>query len=81
MTSQPCLRTDSTTIAFLLPSIYLGEDSIEERIVNADIIVKARLNRITTEIVTTTAEKWSGTTRCPEIPPDSERLSERDRRK
>ena len=48
--------TDSTTIAFSPPPIYLGEDSIEERIVNADIIVKARLDRITTEIVTTTAE-------------------------
>ena len=61
VTSPPVpTSTDSTTIAFLLPSIYLGEDSIEERIVNADIIVKARLNRITTEIVTTTAEKWSG---------------------
>ena len=52
--------TDSTTIAFSPPSIYLGEDSIEERIINADIIVKARLDRITTEIVTTTTtlEGW-----------------------
>ena len=39
---------------------YFGEESIEERIVNADIIVKAELDRITTEIVTSTTEGWSG---------------------
>ena len=54
--------TDSTTIAFSPPPIYFGEESIEERIVDADIIVKARLDRITTEVVTTTAdyEGWAG---------------------
>ena len=42
--------------------VYLGEDSIEERIINSDIVVKARLDRITTEVVTTTTtlEEWVG---------------------
>ena len=58
--SSTSTSMDSTMIAFSPPPIYLGEDSIEERIVNADIIVKARLDRITTEIVTSTTEGWSG---------------------
>ena len=39
---------------------FYGEYSIEERIVKYDTIVKAQLDRITTEIVTSTAEGWSG---------------------
>ncbi len=38
---------------------YHGEQSIEERIVNADTIVKARLATTTSEIATTTTEEWS----------------------
>ena len=38
---------------------YNGEESIEERIIRADTIVKARLDHITTEIVTSTTEGWS----------------------
>ncbi len=38
---------------------YFGEQSIEERIVNADTIVKARLSTTTSEIVTTLTEEWS----------------------
>ncbi len=38
---------------------YFGEQSIEERIVNADIIVNARLSTTTSEIATTTTEEWS----------------------
>ena len=39
---------------------FNGEYSIEERIVKYDTIVKAQLDRITTEIVTSTTEGWSG---------------------
>ena len=44
------------------PPIRFGEESLEERIIDADIIVKARLNRITTQVVTTTStrEGWAG---------------------
>ena len=44
----------------LAPVPYFGEASIEERIIRSDAIVIARLNRITTEIVTSTTEGWSG---------------------
>ena len=42
------------------PPAYFGEESIEERIAKADIVVTARLDRTTTEVATTTAEHWSG---------------------
>lgn len=38
---------------------YLGEHSIEERIANADIVVRARLATTTSEVVTTTTEGGS----------------------
>ena len=39
---------------------FFGEQSIEERIVNADIVVKARLATTTSEVITATIENWSG---------------------
>ncbi len=41
------------------PHPYFGEQSIEERIVNADIIVRARLSTTTSEVVTGAGEGWS----------------------
>ena len=38
---------------------YFGEQSIEERIANADVVVRARLATTTSEVVTTTTEEWS----------------------
>ena len=38
---------------------YNGEESIEERIIQSDAIVIARLDRVTTGIVTSTTEGWS----------------------
>ena len=38
---------------------YSGEQSIEERIANADVVVRARLATTTSEVVTTTTEEWS----------------------
>ena len=53
---DPHPRTDP--IAPPLP--YYGEESIEERVAMADIIVKAGLADTTREIVTTTADGWNG---------------------
>ena len=39
---------------------YFGEQSIEERIVNADTIVKARLATTTSEVIDAAVEGWSG---------------------
>ena len=55
---DPPLPTDHSSPP--LPVRYLGEESIEERIANADIIVKARLDRTTQEIITTTEDGLSG---------------------
>ena len=41
------------------PPIYEGPTSIEERILSSVAVVRARLTNTTTEIVTTTAEKWN----------------------
>ena len=41
------------------PIGYNGPTSIEERIASSDAIVRARLTNVTTEVVTTTAEKWN----------------------
>ena len=38
---------------------YHGEQSIEERIANADAIVRARLSTTTSEVITATGEGWS----------------------
>ena len=38
---------------------YHGEESIEERIANADTIVRARLSTTTSEVITATGEIWS----------------------
>lgn len=53
---DPPPRTDP--IAPPLP--YYGEESIEERVAMAEIIVKAGLADTTREIVTTTADGWNG---------------------
>ena len=44
------------------PITYVGEESIEERITNAAVVVRAWLDRITAEVVTATGdyEGWSG---------------------
>lgn len=41
---------------------YFGEESIEERIINADAVVTARLDRMTADVVTVTGdyEGWAG---------------------
>ena len=57
-TQEPS-STGSPPTAALAAVPYFGEQSIEERIANADSIVKARLATTTSEIVTTTAEEWS----------------------
>ena len=43
----------------LAPVPYFGEESIEERIVNADTIVIARLDRTTSEVVRGSGKGWS----------------------
>ena len=58
-TQEPPPSTGSPPTAALAAVPYFGEQSIEERIANADTIVKARLATTTSEIVTTTAEEWS----------------------
>ena len=52
--------TGSPPTAALAPNPYFGEQSIEERISWADIVVKARLATTTSEVITATIENWSG---------------------
>ncbi len=40
------------------PPLYNGPTSIEERILSSVVVVRARLTTVTTEVVTTTADKW-----------------------
>ena len=54
----PATGSPPATTAAAVP--YFGEESIEERVAKADTIVKARLDRATSEIITTTAEGWGG---------------------
>ena len=51
--------TGGPPTAALAPIPYFGEQSIEERIANADVVVRARLATTTSEVVTTTTEEWS----------------------
>ena len=52
--------TGSPPAAALAPQPYFGEQSIEERIANADTIVKARLATTTSEVIDVAVEGWSG---------------------
>ena len=53
-------NTGSTSASALVaPVEYLGVTSIEERISASDVIVRARLTNMTTELVTTTGEHWA----------------------
>ena len=52
--------TGSPPTAALALNPYFGEQSIEERIAYADIVVKARLATTTSEVITATIENWSG---------------------
>ena len=53
---------DNPPPANVAPIPYVGEESIEERITNADVVVTAWLDRITAEVVTATgdSEGWAG---------------------
>ncbi len=58
--AAPPPPTGSPPTAGSPPHPYFGEQSIEERIANADTIVKARLATTTSEVITATIENWSG---------------------
>ena len=49
----------SPTVGNAAKNPFFGEQSIEERIANADIVVKALLATTTSEVVTTTTSEWS----------------------
>ena len=55
---SPSTASQPITVTSAVP--YFGEESIEERISRRDTIVRARLARTESEIITTTAEGWSG---------------------
>ena len=57
---DPPPSTSSAQAAIAAPVPYFGEESIEERIAKADTIVKARLNRTTSEVIAAAIEGWSG---------------------
>ena len=54
----PSTSSPQTAIAAAVP--YFGEESLEERISKADIVVKARLDYTTSEVITGEGEGWSG---------------------
>ena len=51
--------TGSPPTAGSPPNPYVGEQSIEERIANADIIVRARLSTTTSKVVRGIGDRWS----------------------
>ncbi len=55
----PPPSTGSPPTAASAANPYFGEQSMEERIANADTIVKARLSTTTSEVVRGTGEGWS----------------------
>ena len=58
--TAPPPPTGSPPTAGSPPHPYFGEQSIEERIANADTIVKARLATTTSEVIDVAVEGWSG---------------------
>ena len=56
----PPPSTGSPSTAARAAQPYFGEQSIEERIANADTIVKARLATTTSEVIDVAVEGWSG---------------------
>ena len=57
MAPPPSTGSPPTGLTSAVP--YFGEESIEERIARADIIVRARLSTTTSEVVRGTGEGWS----------------------
>ncbi len=58
--SAPSPSTGSPPTSASAAQPYFGEQSIEERIANADTIVKARLATTTSEVIDVAVEGWSG---------------------
>ena len=57
--SAPPPSTGSPSTAASASQPYFGEQSIEERIANADIIVRARLSTTTSKVVRGIGDRWS----------------------